>query len=170
MAMTQPLLMLDAVRIAAPCPASWADMTGGDRVRHCALCDQAVYNLSDMTRAEAEALVRGPAGRLCARLYRRADGTVMTRDCPVGRLQIIRRRVAMAIAGVWLLLVTLVGWAVGTPGRARDMADRARAVEPLRTVMDWIDPPPRPVMGMICPPPGAFAPPASDDDGDDDGP
>lgn len=165
--MTQPLPLLDAVRIAAPCPASWADMTGDDRVRQCALCNQAVYNLSDMTRAEAEDLIRGRAGRLCVRLYRRADGTVMTRDCPVGRLRAVRRRVAMAVAATWLLLVTLIGWVVGTPGRARSVADAARTVEPFRTVIDWIDPPPRAVMGGPICPPGGLPAPAGDDDADD---
>jgi hypothetical protein len=151
MSTTRPPPLLESLTIASPCAASWADMTGDERVRHCGLCDQAVYNLSDMTRAEAEALVRGRTGRLCARLYRRSDGTVMTRDCPVGRLRTVRRRVAAAVGAVGVLLVTLVGWVVGTPGRAREVADRARAVEPFRTVMDWIDPPPRPeaLMGEV---------------------
>jgi len=33
---------------------------------------------------DAEALIKAKNGDMCARLYRRADGTVLTEDCPVG--------------------------------------------------------------------------------------
>ena len=33
--MTQSLNLLDRVRIASPCSASWSDMAGDDRVRFC---------------------------------------------------------------------------------------------------------------------------------------
>ncbi|HXT01319.1 MAG TPA: hypothetical protein VN915_11635 [Elusimicrobiota bacterium] len=86
--------LLDELRIASPCSVSWASMTGDDRVRACAQCRLSVYNVSEMTRAEAEALIREKEGRLCVRIYRRADGTILTRDCPVGlraaRLKLLR--------------------------------------------------------------------------------
>ena len=44
---------LDDIQIATPCSASWDDMRGDDRVRHCGDCRMNVYNLSEMTRAEA---------------------------------------------------------------------------------------------------------------------
>jgi hypothetical protein len=40
-----------------------------------------VYYLSALSRNEAEELINTREGNLCVRLYRRADGTVMTRDC-----------------------------------------------------------------------------------------
>jgi hypothetical protein len=53
-----------------------------------------------MTRREAEALLRETEGRLCARLYRRADGTILTENCPVGLRAIGRRISRMAGAAM----------------------------------------------------------------------
>jgi hypothetical protein len=52
-----------------------------------------------MTAAEVSALIVETEGRLCARIYRRADGTVLTSDCPVGAAKIPpRRRYRRALA------------------------------------------------------------------------
>ena len=75
---------LNNIRIASPCSANWDEMYGNDRMRHCGQCKLNVYNLSGMTRQEAEALVTYAEGRLCVRFYRRTDGTVITENCPVG--------------------------------------------------------------------------------------
>lgn len=91
---------LDGVRIASPCKASWDDMVGDERVRFCGKCEKNVYDLSAMSRAEAEALLATHEGQLCARIYRRADGTVMTTDCPVGvRAKRVRRLAIVAVGG-----------------------------------------------------------------------
>ena len=90
---------LDEVRVAAPCPADWGKMVGDERVRFCGSCELHVYNLSGMTRREAEALVTNAEGRLCVRFYRRADGTILTRNCPVG-LSAVRRRAARVAGSV----------------------------------------------------------------------
>src|SRR5215210_4470085 len=97
--MTKFTSPLDYVRVAAPCPADWGKMVGDERVRFCGSCDRHVYNLSGMTRREAEALVTNTEGRLCVRFYRRADGTILTRNCPVG-LSAVRRRVARVAGSV----------------------------------------------------------------------
>jgi len=73
---------LEDVRIASPCKASWRKMKGDDRVRNCAKCSLNVYNISEMTREEAAELITRSEGRLCIRLWRRRDGTVITKDCP----------------------------------------------------------------------------------------
>ena len=59
-------------------------MQGDDRVRHCAQCNLDVYNFAAMSDLEVERLVANRQGRLCARIYRRADGTMLTQNCPVG--------------------------------------------------------------------------------------
>src|SRR5512143_2812960 len=79
------LPVLPNIRIASPCSASWDDMKGDDRVRHCAKCDKDVFNLSAMTREQAESLVLDKKGDLCARYYQRKDGTLLLSDCEVGR-------------------------------------------------------------------------------------
>ena len=96
----QPENLLERVRIASPCPMSWDEMKGNEQKRFCQHCNLHVYNLSEMTKREAEELIIKTEGRLCARLYRRADGTVLTKDCPVG-LKALRRRLKMRV-GVFL--------------------------------------------------------------------
>ncbi|MDC3379370.1 hypothetical protein OAX78_03715, partial [Planctomycetota bacterium] len=78
--------LLDRVSVAAPCNASWEAMNGDARVRHCGQCDKNVYNLSNMSQGQAEALVRQAEGgeTLCVRFYRRTDGTMLVEDCPKG--------------------------------------------------------------------------------------
>ena len=100
-------IKLDRLRIASPCPASWEQMTGDDRARFCELCNLHVYNIAELTASEAKSLIANAEGRICARLYRRSDGTVITKDCPVG-LRAIRRRVARI---------------AGEPGRFRHVSD-----------------------------------------------
>ena len=72
------------LQVATPCKANWDEMTGDEQKRACGMCKMNVYNLSAMTLKEAEELVLRSEGRTCIRMYRRADGTVITRDCPVG--------------------------------------------------------------------------------------
>lgn len=100
---------LDEVRVAAPCPADWGKMVGDERARYCGSCSLHVYNLSGMTKREAEVLVTSTEGRLCVRFYRRADGTILTRNCPVG-LSAVKRRVARVAGSV---LTAVVGFFAG---------------------------------------------------------
>ncbi len=134
------LPVLDDVRVAAPCPADWAAMTGDDRVRACSQCDRRVYNLSAMTRVEAEALITQHEGRLCVRYFRRRDGTILTRDCGVGVARRRRRRLVVA------------GAAVGLAGAV--LALRPRAHEEHTTAID-IELREAPTVGTIAhePPP-----------------
>ena len=96
---------LDDIRIASPCNADWDQMIGHDRARFCGQCNLNVYNLSSMTREEAELLIGRTEGRLCVRYFRRADGSVMTQDCPVGwrairrRMSYVARAVSSAVLG-----------------------------------------------------------------------
>ena len=85
-------------------------MEGDERVRHCAECSLNVYNFAEMTREEVSALIERREGRVCARLYRRADGTVLTRDCPTG-LRALRRRASRAAAAVVAALFSLPAFA-----------------------------------------------------------
>jgi hypothetical protein len=101
-----PLDLINGVRIASPCPASWEQMAGDDRVRHCSLCHQSVYDLSSMTGAEVARFLGAHDEDVCVRLYRRADGTVMTRDCPRG----VRARVTALVTWVALAGLSLLGF------------------------------------------------------------
>jgi hypothetical protein len=92
------------LQIATPCKADWSKMTGDERVRHCAQCKLNVYNLSELSEAEGQALIEKTEGRICARFFARPDGTVLTRDCPVG-VKRKRRTFGFSIAAFSMLAV-----------------------------------------------------------------
>ena len=82
--MSAAKIPLNLIRVASPCNVAWDEMSGDDQSRFCGRCAQFVYNLSEMTREEAEALILETEGKICVRFYRRADGTMLTKDCAVG--------------------------------------------------------------------------------------
>ena len=108
-------ITVDELRIASPCQsAEWADMKGGDDyARLCTTCDKNVYNLSLMTLAEANDLIRKKEGKLCIELYHRFDGTVLTADCPVG-LRTIRRQYLKTRAKAIAFALMIWGFITGT--------------------------------------------------------
>lgn len=152
-------ILLDAIDVAAPCTSEWDAMDGSDTVRFCGECRKNVYNLSHMTRPEAEQVVREHEGRVCVRFYRRHDGTLLTRDCPVG-LRAIRRRIARRLAGVAAMIGAILFGRAGNPlaaqgdGSPKQPAGNQHPGPGL--IMGDICPPPKilnpPVMGKICPP------------------
>lgn len=105
--MVAPAQSLEVLRVASPCPARWDEMKGDDRVRYCGECQLHVYNISGLSRDEAQQLVSQREGRLCIRMLQRADGTVITRDCPVG-LRALRLRAIKLAAGTCALAAALV--------------------------------------------------------------
>ena len=98
---------LKNIRIASSCSANWDEMYGSERKRFCGDCKLNVYNLSGMTRKDAEDLIRNSEGRLCVRFYRRPDGSILTQDCPVGWAK-IKQRVSAAATAVFSLLIGLL--------------------------------------------------------------
>jgi hypothetical protein len=144
---------LRSLKVASPCRADWDTMYGDDRVRHCGECKLNVYNLSNMTRAEAERLIAAREGRLCVRFYRRKDGTVITKDCPVGLAAVRRRvaRVATAVAGFVLGAFTGAGATLALRGD-----DTTAGFDGYQRTMGTIavrptPPPTPPVMGEVGP-------------------
>ena len=102
---------LDVLTVASPCPATWDAMSGDEQVRFCRHCQLHVYNLSAMTRDEAEALVSSREGRVCVRFFRRQDGTLLTRDCPIGVRSLRRRAGQMVLALLGLIAFAIAGLA-----------------------------------------------------------
>jgi hypothetical protein len=122
------LPVLPNIRIAAPCPASWDAMVGDRRVRACTHCKQNVFNLSAMSRADAEELLREKQGNLCAQYYQRADGTILLADCEVGIVQ--RRTQRRFTAGAAVLLAGAAAIVMRpTPPRPTAAAVRVPVVE-----------------------------------------
>lgn len=127
--------------IASPCPASWDDMEGDERIRYCGACRKNVYNLRGYSLEEARRLVERDQGALCVRVFARADGTVLTKDCPVGWRRVQQRLLGSLAAAACLMLGTVVGALAGVfdqeaPGVGSTLArslERAQA---------WLSPPP----------------------------
>jgi len=145
--MTQELRL----RVASPCSEKWDGMTGDERARSCGLCKKNVYDLSKMTTREVLELVRereGGATPPCVRFFMRADGTVMTADCPEGRRRVLRRRWGIAALMAGAMALVAGGWSA------------------FGGWLRGIDDPPTPtmgtpkgiVMGEVCVPPPAPPP------------
>jgi TonB family protein len=100
---------LSKVKVSAPCTAEWRWMYGNDRVRFCSQCQLNVYNLSAMTKPEAEHLIQNTEGRLCVKFYRRTDGTILTQNCPVG-LRAIKERFTRTRTHLIGAVVSLLGF------------------------------------------------------------
>jgi hypothetical protein len=153
---------LDEIKVASPCRASWDAMEGDERVRFCQACRLNVYNLSAMTRAQAESLVAATEGRRCVRFYQRGDGMVLTRDCPVGWAA-VKRRLAWIGAAAVACLTAVIGvhvWGVAAERRLEAGQDGGlpQWIQRMRSALG-IDPPQPPVvMGEICLPPPAPPP------------
>ena len=95
------------LKVASPCSVAWDSMSGTERSRYCQLCKLNVYNIAGMTRSEVETMIATREGRLCIRMLRRRDGTVITSDCPVG-LRAYQKRVARFAGAVLASLLGLV--------------------------------------------------------------
>lgn len=145
-----PVFQLDDISVASPCSMAWADMVGGDKVRFCGACQKNVFNLSGMARTEALDLIRATEGRMCVRFFRRADGTILTEDCPVGIQKALRRAKRMTLGA----LATTLGACAALIGflSAGAMRKTCQHIETVRaTVTQELDP--VPVMGEPLPVP-----------------
>ncbi len=161
------MIPLHTLKVASPCHADWDAMEGDDQARFCGTCRKNVYNLSAMTEGEAQALVSRLEGRLCVRFYTRADGTLLTQDCPVG-LRAARRTLARKLSHAAVLLLSCASGLLNglSPAQAVTHAKK-HAVKPPVAKPPAAGPPrgltctagvpapvPPPLMGKIAPPHG----------------
>jgi hypothetical protein len=151
---------LDDLRVATPCHARWEDMAGDERARFCGQCSKNVFNLSAMTRAEIERLIREKEGKFCGRFYQRPDGRMLTADCPTGirqrRNRMARRAgtffaAVMFLFGARPLLLAQGRLKSGTTNTEPRRLMGEMSVLPAR--MGDIALPTNMVMEKICPPP-----------------
>lgn len=82
-------------------------MDGDDRVRVCGACKHNVYDTSKLTTEEIVDLMARDS-KACLKIYRRADGTLLTEDCPFGLRTLRRgaRRVSKIAASLWALALS----------------------------------------------------------------
>jgi hypothetical protein len=142
-AVLDELKVLQEVRIASPCTASWEAMTGDQQVRYCDHCQLHVHNLSAMSAPQAATLVEKTEGRLCVRYDAHADGTMLTEECGGGFRATRRRFLTRLAASVFGLLGLRAFAAAGSNGSP---------AAPPRTLMGAPPPPPQHTMGKIAAP------------------
>jgi hypothetical protein len=75
--------MRKGVHVASPCSVAWQEMLGDGNVRFCTRCQLNVYNFREMTEAEVDRLLVEREGKLCAKIYQRASGSILTKDSQV---------------------------------------------------------------------------------------
>jgi hypothetical protein len=134
------------LRLTSPCPKSWHDLEGDERVRHCTACGHDVFHLSALDRAEGEALLAEAGGRVCLAFQRHPDGRIATADDPLpGHARPARRRPRLlpSLAGVFAGLLAACAHgdrapaaeapavAPNEPDRASDASENAPALSML---------------------------------------
>ena len=147
---------LNNIKIASPCSANWDEMFGNERKRFCGDCKLNVYNLSGMTKYDAENLLANSEGRVCVRYFQRGDGTVLTADCPVGWAK-VKQRLSVCTTAIFSLVIALIG-GIFSVSLVRKNADVVR-----RFNIPFATPTPRPLMGAIAMPTPSPTPKATPD-------
>jgi hypothetical protein len=123
--MDQQKFDINSLRVASPCSMGWENMTGDERKRFCAACELNVYNISEMTTVQVRALIGDSSGSICGRIYRRFDGTVITRDCPTGVRALRKRAARFAGAALSAVLGLFSIGAAQTNGQTTGQKDGA---------------------------------------------
>ncbi|MDR3615995.1 MAG: hypothetical protein P4L53_20730 [Candidatus Obscuribacterales bacterium] len=163
--------IINNLRIASPCPMLWGDMqrTHEEAVRFCGDCHKKVYDVSKMSAKETTMLLQKAevsGASICMQLYRRADGTILTDDCPVGmrRIRDTWRKLRSTAAAFVVFLCSQSLFAQGKDLAAQSKSSSTRPRVPVPS--DSAVPPPPPGVrfgGMIPPPPILAGKPAMTD-------
>lgn len=150
--------------LASPCEEKWEAMPGDERARHCSQCQLTVFNVKNLSERETLELLAERGVRVCARLYQRPDGTVLTRDCPVG-LARARRKLVAGLSAATALVLCAFGLrgptACPSSPDGGSLANRVkyelaqsenwlRASSTFGPIVEWVDPAPRVKMGKVA--------------------
>ena len=88
--MSQPITknslpVLPQIQINTPCHADWDAMDGDTQKRFCGSCEKHVHNLSELDAKSASELLAKNDGKVCVRIRRNTDGSVVTKDNDLSR-------------------------------------------------------------------------------------
>lgn len=141
-----------SLRVGTPCHMKFDELEGDGSKRWCGECRLHVYDFAQLTRGEVTDLVTTAEGRLCGRVVRREDGTMLTKDCGP-----VRRRKYRLSAAAAALLVTLAPF--GLTACARGTVEGA-GTEPPDVTPSQVDPGPElpELLGEVCVPEEATLP------------
>ena len=121
---------LERVNVPRPCPVSWESMSGTEKARACAECRRQVYNLSAMSRSEADDLLGRGGERLCITYSRGPDGKIITADRLPAYAPPRRPLASLSVAALAAFIgISHPAAALGarTPAAPADRGDRAAA-------------------------------------------
>jgi hypothetical protein len=130
----QPKKLIDKYRKAAPCSASWDDMSGKGLFKVCHKCTLHVYDFANCEISEAEELVLKRENKKNPVFFRRKDGKFLTTNCPAGVRQ-QQKLFALGAAVSCLLLMAVTAFLLSPP-----------APPPHPVVSDGPPPPPLDIM------------------------
>ena len=141
------------LRVAKPCSALWSEMKGDGQRRFCASCKKNAYNVAGMTSDEVRRLIAQSEVLPCLRLSRRAYGTVITRDCPVGVAKSYQR-IALAVMGCLAFGFTVASGVIARERKTWEgetLADHLRGTPVVGPVVERLFPTPTYIAGEIAP-------------------
>lgn len=118
-------LRLDNIGIASPCSIPWESMAGDERSRFCGSCNLNVYDFSGLSADQIRSLLIEKEGRICARLRRRADGKIITKDCPKG-LRALRLRSARYAGTALAAVLSFFSIGLSQSGKKEKLNDRSK--------------------------------------------
>lgn len=102
-----PEYPVDDFQVCSPCKMT---STTKDRVGFCESCHCRFYDLNGMQMPEVSELIFKMEGTTEFKLWKRADGRFMTKDCPIGKKQkivnlfLVSSAVVITLAAMFLLL------------------------------------------------------------------
>lgn len=100
--------------VPKPCHEDWDKLTPVERGHFCTVCETKVWDLSSLTKEEADEFLRSTEGDLCVSYKERTDGEVVHREAPVVPLsRLVRRLPAAASFSLALAACTPSGQADG---------------------------------------------------------
>ena len=119
--------ILDSICIAMPCSVDWNEMKGDNKVRLCGGCNKNVYNLSAMSKSEAEEVLSGPT-LPCIQIMRSNEGAIVVDETAIltqGKSNVIRGFWSYgktAVSAVLSLIATLAPqWASAADEKNKPM-------------------------------------------------
>lgn len=147
--------ILDRVCIAMPCSVDWDDMKGDDKVRLCGGCNKNVYNLSSMSKKEAEDLLASPE-LPCIQISRADNGKILTDQKPrlISWLCTHGKRAMSALVSV--IATIAPQWAAAADEKTKELYTRGKPaaisprVDPSNTQLKRT-PPPMPGVPIYVP-------------------
>lgn len=122
----------DAVNVSSACSTSWDTMSGTSQKKFCGECNKHVFDFSQMSRREADAIIEASRGNLCARITRTAEGKILTKEpIPILPVRIQNRRTSpaanllmSAVLGITPAMITVVPLAVSAATYSQNSSDQ----------------------------------------------